>query len=365
VSETHFSQTYAEAQRRFIAAARAAGATLQTHPIAAAAPDAAPSEPLAIDVAILGPEDAPALIVSSGIHGIEGYFGSAVQLALLERLADAAPRKTIRYVLIHALNPYGFAQLRRVNEDNIDLNRNFMPSAADYAGTPAGYAKLDAFLNPPSPPPRHEPFKAMAIWKILRMGMQPLKEAVAGGQYEYSRGLFFGGKAPSATMHIVQSQCDAWVAAAPRILHVDLHTGLGAHGKPTLLLNESTDAPRYGWYTQTFGTDRIEPLTQPGGTAYSPSGPLGLWMQRQFPKRDYRFIGAEFGTYDVIRLLGALRAENRAHYFSPPQSADYLRAKKEMQECFCPASPAWRREVVSAALRIMDQGIDGLSSAAS
>ncbi len=359
MSDSHFSQTYAEARRRFITAARAAGASLQAHALEANAPD-----PLTIDVAILGSDNAPALVVSSGIHGVEGYFGSAVQLALLERLATATPRKNIRYVLVHALNPYGFAQLRRVNEDNIDLNRNFMPSAAEYAGAPAGYAQLDEFLNPRSPPSRHEPFKAKALWKVLRLGMQPLKEAVAGGQYEYPRGLFFGGKGPSASMRIVEDHCDAWLAAAPQILHIDLHTGLGAHGQPTLLINEGADAPRYGWYAKTFGADPIEPLAQPGGTAYSTSGPWGLWMQRRFPTRDYRFIGAEFGTYNVIRVLGALRAENRAHYFCPPQAAGALRAQQELQECFCPASPVWRRQVVGAALRIMDQGIDALSVAA-
>jgi hypothetical protein len=31
----------------------------------------------------------------------------------------------VNVVLVHALNPYGFAWLRRVNENNVDLNRNF------------------------------------------------------------------------------------------------------------------------------------------------------------------------------------------------------------------------------------------------
>lgn len=363
MSDSHFSQTYAEARRRFVAAAQAVGATLQAHVIDADLSNASKdAEPLTIDVAILGADNDPALLITSGIHGVEGYFGSAVQLALLERLHDATQRKKIRYVLVHALNPYGFAHTRRVNEDNIDLNRNFMSSAADYAGAPEGYARLDAFLNPHSPPSRHEPFKAKTLWKIFRLGMQPLKEAVAGGQYEYPRGLFFGGKGPSAAMRIVQSNCDAWLAAAPQVLHIDLHTGLGPWGKPTLLLNETVDSDRYAWYCQTFDADRIEPLTRPGGTAYSPSGPLGLWMQRYFHARDYRFLGAEFGTYDVIRILGALRAENRAHYFCAPTHADFLRAKKELKECFCPQSPVWRQQVVDAALHIADQSVTALSA---
>ena len=41
-----------------------------------------------------------------------------------DRLYKALPPRSARY-FIHALNPFGFAWLRRVNEDNVDLNRNF------------------------------------------------------------------------------------------------------------------------------------------------------------------------------------------------------------------------------------------------
>src|SRR5688572_10961929 len=194
-----YSQSYDEARRRFMAAAGEAGAQVQSYAVVAGA-----AKNLCVDVAALGKQDAPTLIVSSGIHGVEGFFGSAVQLALLQRLAQTQQGAPVRYVLIHALNPYGFAHLRRVNEDNVDLNRNFMANASSYAGSPDGYASLDSFLNPPSPPSRLEPFKLKAAWTIWRRGMPALKNAVAGGQYEYPRGLFYGGTGPSASARIVQ-----------------------------------------------------------------------------------------------------------------------------------------------------------------
>ena len=64
----------------------------------------------------------------------------------------------LRCVLLHALNPYGFAWLRRVNEHNVDLNRNFLLPGEAYRGSPAGYAALDPLLNPKSPPAR------WAVW---------------------------------------------------------------------------------------------------------------------------------------------------------------------------------------------------------
>jgi len=351
LSTQYFSASYAEARRRFLEAANAAGARVQSYPLPAQS-----TGTLAIDVAILGADDAPALVVSSGLHGVEGFFGSAVQLALLEQFSKTRPTPGVRHVLIHGVNAYGFAHLRRTNEDNVDLNRNFMANAGGYAGAPSGYAGLNRLLNPESPPSRLEPFKTKALWKIWQAGLPPLKETVARGQYEYPRGLFYGGKKPCASTQIVQDHCDDWLATSRHIVHIDLHTGLGAHGNYKLLLTESDYTERRDWYAATFGASHIEPLTKPDGMAYRVAGQWGPWMQQHFQSRNYCFAGAEFGTYGVVRVLAALRAENRAHHHGTPGSPAYLRAKKELLECFCPASPAWRCQVIGGGLRVVEEG---------
>ena len=360
MSDLHFSKTYAESRRRFVDAARAVDATVHSYDL-----DSASGDDLTIDVAVLGPDDAPALVVSSGVHGAEGFFGSAVQLALLERLNDASARENIRHVLIHGINPFGFAHLRRVNEDNVDLNRNFLIDTDDYAGAPDGYARLNGFLNPQSPPSRFEPFKLRALWNIWRKGLQTLKEAIMVGQYEYPRGLFFGGKGPCKSTQIVQDNCDSWLAGSQKIMHVDFHTGLGPFASYKLLLTELSSTEHIDWYADTFGADCVEPADKPDGTAYIALGILDDWMQSHFSARDYRFVCAEFGTYGVIRVLVAIRAENRAHHYSSEGSGPYRRAKAELLECFCPASPSWRQQVVDSGLRIIDQGVQALSVLAS
>lgn len=353
-----YSSKYEEARGRFIEAASHAGAHVRSYALGAD-----PGAGLYIDVAMRGAHDAPALVISSGIHGVEGFFGSAVQLALLQQLTrepQPAHAAGLRHVLIHALNPFGFAQLRRVNEDNVDLNRNFLLDGTGYSGAPEGYARLDAFLNPPSPPSRWEPFRAKAAWNIWRTGMQALKNAVAGGQYDYPQGLFYGGKAPCASTQIVREHCDAWIGESPHVLHIDLHTGLGTAELPTLLLNEGPDSEHYAWYAQTFGADHIEQLAHPHGTAYRARGVFGQWMQHHFAARNYRFVGAEFGTYDVVRVLAALRAENRAHHHCLSSEAAYVQAKQELRECFCPASPVWRERVLDTTLNIVARGTQAL-----
>ena len=49
--------------------------------------------------------------------------------------------------MVHAINPHGFAWSRRVTEDNVDLNRNFVDHAQPYPSNP-GYEELRAAICP-------------------------------------------------------------------------------------------------------------------------------------------------------------------------------------------------------------------------
>ena len=355
MSTSFYSESYSEARRRFVEAADDAGADVLTHGI-----EHAGNEDLSIDVATLGPSNAPAIVVSSGVHGVEGFFGSAVQLSLLERLRDAS-ESSVRYVLIHAVNPYGFAHLRRADEENIDLNRNFLRDESSYSGAPDAYRQLDTFLNPVSPPRRFELFKLTALWQIRRHGLQMLKQAVAGGQYEFTRGLFFGGRGPSQSMQVVRQHCEMWIGDSQEIVHIDLHSGLGRFGTLRLLVSEDVGSDAYNWYAETFGRSSVEPLST-GATAYRVSGLFGEWLTHRFHDRHYRFVGAEFGTYGILRVLSALRAENRQHHFGAAKSEAERRVKTELMECFCPRSSSWRERVVADALQIVGRAAGVVSA---
>ena len=351
-----FSPSYEIARRRFREAAAAIGAVAERYAVETGGQDTN----LTIDVVTVG-SAAPrgVVIVSSGLHGVEGFFGSAIQLSWLARLVGgAAPPADGAVVLVHGLNPYGFARLRRTDAGNVDLNRNFLDTDEAYDGAPARYAALDRFLNPTSPPSRAEPFTLKALWYIRRFGLPALKEAVAGGQYLFPRGLFFGGRGPAPSAQIVRRHLATWVGSAPRVLHLDLHSGLGAHGGHRLLLLESADAPDVEWYRDTFGRDVVEPAAGGARTAYAASGTLGGWAQRHLRGTRYRFVNAEFGTYSIVRVLGALRAENRAHFFGRPGTASYRQAKTELLECFCPRSHRWREQVVKAGLALLDRAVE-------
>jgi hypothetical protein len=129
----YFSQDYHSARALFRHAAQSAGATLHSfeHP-----GHRDPSNrPLAIDVGSIGTREADrALVVLSGTHGVEGFCGSGCQVGFFaDQLYRALPASACA-LLVHALNPFGFAWLRRVNEDGVDLNRNFVDSVQQPRG---------------------------------------------------------------------------------------------------------------------------------------------------------------------------------------------------------------------------------------
>jgi hypothetical protein len=94
-----------------------------------------------------------------GEHGIEAYLGSAVMQVLIDEFLHRLPREETGLLLVHVINPWGMKYRRRVNSQNVDLNRNFvwMPGSGGDRETPyepvfnPKYDSLSPFLNPQKP----------------------------------------------------------------------------------------------------------------------------------------------------------------------------------------------------------------------
>jgi len=355
-----FSGTYDEARSRFRAAVEKAGGDHKGYEIGVDGPN---GTGLTIDMARIGPDTAErVLVLSSGTHGVEGFFGSAAQLAALARAAgDEALPEGVALVLIHAMNPYGFAYVRRVNEDNIDLNRNFLTEDQSHEGTDPAYRKLDPMLNPESPPGGLEFFFGRTVINIVRHGYRALKNAVVQGQYDFPQGLFYGGKKPTATVNLLDEHLPTWVKDAKRVIHLDWHTGMGKWGTYILGTSRSIDDPETEWLKERFGAQSVEAL-DPSGVLYEIRGVLGSWLEARFPDREYHCLLAEFGTYPSLKMLRALRQENRAHHWGEPEDPHTEIAKRELKEAFAPADSAWRESAITQALGIVDQAISALTA---
>lgn len=354
-----FSPDYITARGRIREAATRLDWEIHTHPIDQHGPR---GEDLTLDVVMSpGNRSGRTLVLSSGIHGVEGFFGSAVQLGVLEDWIRNGSPTAVRCVLVHALNPFGFAWCRRVNEANVDLNRNLLPEGHAFAGSPEGYARLDTLLNPRRPPSRWEPVKLKMLLTIARHGMPALKQAVASGQYDYPRGLFYGGDRPSRLSEILSAHFDDWLGGSDDVMHLDFHTGLGDSATCRLLIDYALTEEGRNRLHAWFGPDSFE-VVHARGVAYTARGTLGQWCVERSRGARYLYAAAEFGTYKPIDVVAGLRAENQAHHWCEWEDRATQHAKRRLQELFCPRSEEWRRRVLARAFQLVAQALRGLSS---
>jgi predicted deacylase len=134
-----FSDSYIEARERFLTAAAAADARITTYPLTGVRGEI--GESLATDVACLGSEAAERVaIVVSGTHGAEGFCGSAIQTRWLS--CTHGDLDNTKLVIVHAINPWAFSHRTRSDENNININRNFIASDTDYEQENSAYDAL-------------------------------------------------------------------------------------------------------------------------------------------------------------------------------------------------------------------------------
>lgn len=343
--EDYFSPDYATARERFRHASELAGTERPALPLTARGPD---GQELTIDIAFRG--DRPArrvLLHTSGLHGVEAFAGSAVQLAALAE-SRIVPRGCA-LVLVHVLNPYGMAWLRRANENNVDLNRNFL-GAGEYSEVASPrYDRLDALLNPPSPP-TNDFFRLRLVGLALRHGPRSVTQAIAEGQYRYPRGLFYGGNVLQPGPATYLDWLGRHLADADYLLALDVHTGLGSWGN-TLQFREPgagvTTAQELSAGLQGFV---IEP-DRDGERPYRTRGGMGSALPRVLPRARIDFLLQEIGTYGPLAVIAALRAENRWHHYGAGSLGDPT--KRALLETFCPASVGWRRQALAKGLGLL------------
>ena len=83
------------------------------------------------------------VIVSTGEHGIEAYVGSAMLKIFMEESAPRLDAGKTGLLLVHAINPWGMKNYRKVNENGVDLNRNFIFDGAFDSSINPDFSKLN------------------------------------------------------------------------------------------------------------------------------------------------------------------------------------------------------------------------------
>lgn len=350
---------YFAARERFVAACARHGFAHLALPIDAPSPT---SQPLSIDIGVAGPADASAAIVlSSGIHGVEGFFGSAVQLAFLDSLAaNWQPPSKTRVILLHGLNPFGYAWRRRFNEENVDLNRNFLLAEETYSGAPPLSAQFRSVLTPRS-------FHGRVGWWTARMGLLAARHGIGAfwrtlpvGQYEYPDFLYFGGRDRSQTAVQIERALPALLGNSKEAVHLDFHTGLGRWAICDLLLGERESSDDVAWWREHFPNNVVKEAVS-SDRSYVVRGGFGPWLQARFNDCRYRYAVAEFGTHSPRRVTQALVEELRWHHRLGATAPDHW-SRHQLADVFVPRDPRWRTTALNMGLKLVRHALDSLPS---
>jgi hypothetical protein len=359
-----FAPDYVGARARFLQAARAAGAAQACRVLPL---QGRQGEELALDLARLGPADATRwLVVSSGCHGVEGFCGSGIQVAALRAgaLQAAAQAADVSVLMLHALNPHGFSHLRRVTQENVDLNRNFADFSQPLPDN-AGYRELHALLLPEAWPPSQANRQALAD-HIARHGMRAFQAAVSQGQHSLPDGMFFGGHAPTWSRRTLEEVLPGQMPQARHIAWVDLHTGLGPSGMAERIHcgppgKAGLDLARAWW-----GQSGAVPVTSTDDGS-SVSAPLtGLMvpaLARLWPQALSTGVALEYGTRPLDEVMQALRADHWLYRHPDAPQAQRQAIGRQIRDAFYVDTDEWRTQVVAQALPVFHQAIEGLARA--
>lgn len=359
------AQDYASSRASFLDLVRVAGSVVESH----LHPEQGPAgEELACDVARFGapPGDAATVVlISSGLHGVEGHAGWGLQRLLVEsgRLATLAP--SVAVVLVHAVNPFGFAWSRRVDHDNIDVNRNFVD--VDHLPANPRYAEVDRALNPTSDQfdPDDLSFLAELQELVDLAGMLEAFRVISGGQYSHPQGVQFGGQHESWSRRTLERIWADHLPGAVRAVALDIHTGLGPTGRLTVFQTANEDEPAAelgrSWFPDyLYRADRDEEQATDTGLM----GPgFDSWVAASEDLvADTAAFVIEFGTHDPIQGVTVFRADNWLHHHGDPRSDLGVEIRRRMRDFFFVEDEEWRRVVAEQGMAAITAALDGVGA---
>lgn len=356
----HFASNYFEARQRFRDyVGLSASGEAAVYPSPARGPR---GEELSTDVAWCGDRRASKVgLMVSATHGVEGYVGSAAQLDWLAGRGYERLKSDEAMLLIHAINPYGFAWDRRVTQEGCDLNRNFVDFGAPLPHNEA-YDQLADYLVPRElDGPLFDAAEATIQKFRTTHGEIAFRKARAGGQYRHPTGMYFGGFGPSvARQTLEQIVSDYGIESRRRVLVIDYHTGLGPYGYGELQCEQASGISGYQRARDIFGHSVTSPDLGTS-SAVALNGTQDDYWQRLLGDR-HVYVCLEFGTYSLESARTALRGDHWLYAYRQAEietdSGNEIR--RRVRQHFYPERADWKEMVLYRSRQVHRQMIEGL-----
>ncbi len=309
------------------------------------------------------------LILTTGEHGIEAFVGSAIlQVLIDDYLPRLAPADT-GLLLVHAINPWGMKYRRRVNSQNVDLNRNFIwtegkaEPAYDTALNPA-YRQLSSLLNPQKAV-RHQIASALSFSirlakNLLRFDFSDFWKNIVIGQYHDPQGIYYGGSELQEEAQILIDLLREQITPYRQVLVIDVHTGFGPRYQMSLI-NSALELRESASLAREFNYPCI--LKANSKDFYPVRGDLLDYLYNlvntEFPDVGLFATTFEFGTFGdsipaMLRDLRATILENQLYWYGTLSNSARIWIQREFEELYFPGELKWRVKAIEDACRALD-----------
>ena len=298
------------------------------------------------------------IVLTTGVHGMEGYIGATMLDVFFQDVYPTLDPADTGVLVVANVNPYGMKYFRRYNENNVDLNRNFILDwdSFDLASN-TEYPKVDTFLGPTGKIGNglwHEVGFYLSLAKTaVTEGADTVSDALLTGQYEYPQGVYYGGNGDEAsTVYLkdVFNQC--LDSDYENIVHIDIHSGYGPRYN-MVIFNSVYETMNEKESQEAFGYDYV--IAYDSESFYATTGDTTDFFYRLAEQKqaeaelystcfEFGTIGDEF--FDTILSLKYTIDENRNHWYPTDNKLTEQIIHENYMELYYPTETAWREKTV-------------------
>ena len=300
------------------------------------------------------------VVLTTGVHGIEGYIGSVMLDVFWQEMYPDLNKENTGVLVIANVNPYGMKHHRRYNENNVDLNRNFIIDWEAFDTTVnKDYPKVDQFLGPQKKMGNalwHEAgFYASMVKEVVANGADSISNALLGGQYEYPQGVYYGGAGDEQSTTYVKDVFE-WTLGESQyenVVHIDVHSGYGPRYN-MVIFNSVYETMNEAETKALFGYDNV--ISYDSESFYATTGDTTDFYYRlkeQMGAETALFSTCfEFGTIgdsflDSIISMKYTIEENQDHWYPTTDKVMNAIVRERYQELFYPTEMEWREKTVA------------------
>jgi len=304
------------------------------------------------------------VIISTAEHGIEGYVGYALMKIFIEEFAPRLDPENTGLLLIHGLNPWGMKYHRKVNENSVDLNRNFVFDGNFDPAINSEFHQVRDLINPQT---RIRSFgiENIKFWgrvlkAIFTSGIATVTKAALLGQHHTPNGFYYGGttyqEGTVVAMKLYRRALDEYQS----VIQIDMHTGYGPRDQMSIIMSPLDTMTSEGT-SNKFNYPLVLKIN--AEEFYEISGDMAAYYyelrDKSFPDKQLFACGFEFGTFGSsllarIRSLRAMVFENQLHWRGAKNEGIAHRVRREFEELYFPAEKKWREKALADGRQAFD-----------